>query len=277
MKTGISFLLLLVFLCTSEGFASLVGTDNASADAYSDGWENLDDGFITGDGAFNGWSLTPTSGGYLRGDSSSLSGGGAGPGADINSSGLSFQMYANGANDFAIARRSFGSPLAVGQVFSLDLAVNDYTTGLKGFNLKNSGDAVLFNLSVGNQKYSVVDVASGGGTLSTTYQANTAFHLSFTQTSGSGGTWSVVRSGGIASSASGTYTGNPAKFDLYVGMINVTGNAYNLFANNLSLAAVPEPAALLFGGVVGSVWGLRVVGRRALARHHNKATNTAAV
>lgn len=43
-----------------------------------------------------------------------------------------------------------------------------------------------------------------------------------------------------------------------------------------TLSAVPEPAAVLFGGLVCSLLGLTVAGRRALAWLHGKNANTAA-
>lgn len=274
MKTGISSIVVLLFWCASNGFATLVGTDNASAVGYSGGWSNNTDGFISGDEqAFGPWSLSNTIGmsaGFFLGDSTALSGNPGSSGADINSSGVSFRMYAYGLNDFAIARRSFDSSLAVGQTFSVDLAVNDFAKGYKGFNLNANGNETLFKFQIGGNQF-VAENATTATTISNAADPNTAFHLSFTQTSAGEGTWSVVRSGGISSSTSGTYTGVPRKIELYSLMTSVgepsNESTYDLYANNLSvsLAAVPEPAAALCGGLVCGVLGLVAAGRRVLA------------
>lgn len=234
--------------------ASLVGTDNTTASAYSNGWQSGDDGFVTGDGAFGAWSFdtTGTSGsgqtGFFLGDSRDLASGDSG--ADINSSGSSFGMYAelpSGGLAFANAHRSFGA-LSVNQVVSIDLAVNFRATGFKGIDLRDGSNNTIFNFNVASDDYRVNGSSIGLGS-GTGYSANTAFNLSFTQTSGSGGTWKVARSGGITDLDTGTYSGVPTNLKLYIGNTNV-GTENNLFANNLSISAVPEASAFVAGGLI---------------------------
>ncbi len=246
--------------------ASLAGTDNASATAYSDGWATGDNGFITGSGAFGAWTLTPSNpiggfAGVFIGDSRNLASGLTG--ADINSSGVSFGMYANGNQPVQLdALRSFSSPLSVGQTFSIDLAVN-YRNGIKGIDLRNDGtNATIFNFNVANDDYVVQNAATGNGSIGNSYSSNTAFNLSFTQTSATAGTWQITRSGGVSDSDTGTYTGLAASFKLYVG--NTGGGAESdLYANNLSLSAVPETNQVIALALVSLLCGT-VCWRRSL-------------
>lgn len=61
----------------------------------------------------------------------------------------------------------------------------------------------------------------------------------------------------------------------FAGATSSSGN--NRLDNiQINAAAVPEPAAVLFGGLVCSVLGLTVAGRRALAWLHGKNANAAA-
>jgi hypothetical protein len=89
---------------------------------------------------------------------------------------------------------------SVGQVFSIDLAVN-FRNGFKGIDVRDSTTANIFNFNVGNvgagDDYIVQFAASGNGSIGNSYSSNTAFNLSFTQTSASGGTGKIARSGGI--------------------------------------------------------------------------------
>ena len=84
------------------------------------------------------------------------------------------------------AYRDFnGNPVDVGQTFSLELAVN-FRNGVKGFDLRNSFDQVVFNLNIGSNEHVVNNAATGNGSISNEYSQNTEFAVSFTQTSLSG-------------------------------------------------------------------------------------------
>lgn len=237
--------------------ASNTGNDNASN--YS-AWTS---GSNSGTG-FNPWSLNSDNSkggfaGFFLGDSTALGGGGANSGgADINTGGSSFGMYANSnANVFANADRSFnGGALSAGQVFSLDLAVN-FRNGAKGINLRNDTGGVIFTFNVTGNNYVVSDAATTSGSFGD-YSANSAFHLSFTQTSDTGGTWMITRSGGISNTVTGTYGGDAFSFRLFIGNTD-DGNAQNnLYANNLAITGVPEPATWLGGTLVLAVAGWRL-------------------
>jgi hypothetical protein len=217
-----------------------IAADNASNAPYDNGWQSGDNG---GTG-FGAWSFVNSgSHSYFIGSSTDLSG----PGANINVSGESFGMF-GGSGGFADAARSFSAPLAVNQAFSIDLAVN-FRNGNKGIDLRNSSNVVLFNFNVGSDDYRVNSVSIGSA-----YSANTAFRLTFVQTSASGGSWTVVRSGGVTDTDSGTYSGVLQNFKLYVAGTD-GGAANNLYANNMSISAIPEPTAALCVPLAGLIAG----------------------
>lgn len=233
----------LVFSTAAAQGAVVVGSDLASDTAYNGGWNNLTDGGIAA--TFGAWTLTNTGAdaGRFIGDSTTLST----PGADINTSGESFGMFGHSGQTSEAFRDFGGNSLGVGQTFSLNLAVN-FRNGIKGFDLRDSSDAVIFNFNVAGDDYVVQFAASGNGSIGNAYSANTQFQLSFTQTSGSGGTWSIIRSGGISDLDSGTYSGVAENFKFYIsGTTNGSNAADNLYFNSLTI--VPEPSAALLGGL----------------------------
>lgn len=233
--------------------AVIVGSDDAGN--YTS-WTSGSNGG-TGFGAWN--FAGGDSHGFFLGSSTNI----GGPGADINSGGgTSFGMYGQG---FADAVRSFSAPLAVGDTFSLDLAVN-YRNGNKGVDLRDGSGSTLFNFNVGGDDHVVSNAATGNGSIGNAYSDNTAFSLTFAQTSLSGGTWSIARSGGVTGLSSGTYSGLAAGFKLYVAGTD-GGSQNDLMANNLVITAVPEASALLFGGIVCVVAGGQAWRKSRRAKH----------
>jgi beta-glucanase (GH16 family)/lysophospholipase L1-like esterase len=216
--------------------AAALGTDNASAPAYAAGWSNGSDGGITGTSAFGQWFLnTNLPSAYTI---ASAAGVGNAFAAAIDSSGVSFRLFQT--NTYVDAYRYIDpSGLGVGQTFTVQMAVN-FRDGFKGIDLRSSAsnEPTIFNLNVGGEDYTVNGAATGNGSVGNTYSANTVFTLSFTQTNWTGGSWSVVRSGGVSSTNTGTYTGAPRSIKLY----NSPGNSLAenaLFVNNLSVTPVP--------------------------------------
>jgi hypothetical protein len=224
--------------------AAAVGMDDANASAYGSGWSTSTDGSTSGD-AFGSWVLGSNNGGSgfagsFIGDSTFLNPGNTG--ADINSAGKAFGMFANQASGaLSTASRSFNGALSVGDTFSLDLAAN-FRNGNKGVNLL-AGATEIFNFNIGGDNYAVNNAATGNGSIGNTYNSNTEFQISFTQTSATGGTWDIIRSGGTSDSDSGTYSGVASSFALYVTGTE-GGDQNNLFANNFQITAVPEPGSL---------------------------------
>jgi hypothetical protein len=125
-KTFLS--LICVALTASVSIAATEGVDTANDLAYDgNGWTDGDDAERQ---TPSSWSLL-VSGTGSRGFiiESSTNGG-----ADINTGGEAFGIFAAGANNYADAYRSFVTPLASGQMFSIQLSVN-FTGGTRGFNL----------------------------------------------------------------------------------------------------------------------------------------------
>lgn len=218
-------------LVATSAFAATNGSDNASN--YGGSWT---DGSNQGTG-FQPWNLTGNNnnpgggvfGGYFLGDSTQ----GAG---DINTGGAAFAVFANPGSAFANADRNFDSPLLTDQTFSLQISVN-FRNGNKGFNLYDGGTQ-LFNFNVGNDMYQINGADTGLG-----YDAAAIFNLAFTQTTGSGGTYTVSRG---VDSFTGNYTGVASGFRVYNSGTDSGDNANNIYFNNLSIttAPVPEPSTL---------------------------------
>lgn len=214
--------------------AASPGKDTASNPAYakSPAWAGGENG---GTG-FQGWNLVgngePVSDRGFFIDSS----------APINSNidsegGKAFGMFAKGKGVSAEAYRTFGSPLGVGQSFSVDMAVN-FRSGQKGIDLRGpaaDGEKVLFNFNIGTEDYAVNKAATGNGSMGSTYSSRTSFRLTFTQTSPEGGTWKVERRGDVAGSATGTYQGLAAGVKFYVFETD-GGKENDLWINNLEIS-----------------------------------------
>ena len=228
----------LVLFSNSALIASIVGLDNASATAYDDGWTSGDNGSILGS-PFTGWTLNSNGfdSGFFIGDSTGL----ASPGADINSAGESFGLFGH-SGQTATATRSFnGGGLLLGQMFSIDIAVN-FRNGNKGINLDDASGNQLFNFNVGGDDYT-----AQGSSIGDAFGQDTSFNLKFTQTSAAGGTWQVSRFGEVLDFDTGTYSGIAGGFELYVSGTENGGPQNNFFANNISI--VPEPTTLATFGI----------------------------
>ncbi len=224
---------------TTPLFSASPGVDNADSPAYqkSPAWS----GGENGGSGFVGWNLVGkgeplNDRGFFLGDSRPIN-------SDINSpSGQAFGMFAKGKGNSVEAYRTFEEPLEVGQTFSVDMAVN-FRSGLKGIDLRtpsSDGERVVFNLNIGGDDYVVNKAATGNGSLGATYDQKTAFKVSFKQTSPSGGEWTVVRTGGISSTATGTYEGVAAGVKFYVRDTD-GGKENDLWINNLAISGPTAP------------------------------------
>jgi len=254
-KICFAFIVLVSALGISSATGQVIaGTDNASASAYSAGWTNGSDGFITGEGAFGQWFLVGASApnsGFVISNVTTL----GTTNTALNSAGVSFGMFASTNAPGYVDAYRFLDPngLGAGQTFSIQLAVN-FRNGNKGFDLRGntSGDPTIFNLNIGGDNYVVNNAASGNGSIGSTYSDNTLFTLLFTQTDLAGGTWSITRAGGVSDFDTGTYSGVARSFKLYAGGTdNLDGQNY-LFVNNLQTVPEPSTYALLIGaGLAG--------------------------
>lgn len=232
-------LLAAVVLASTSAFAATEGTDDAAN--YGGTWIDGSNGGTAG--TFNPWDLTNNGGGgfsgYFIGSSTAGSG-------NIDTSGVSFGIFANPAGAFADAIRSFGSPLSVGQTFSLDIAVN-FRNGNKGFSLFD-GATQIFNFNVGSNDYQINNLS-----ISAPYSSTAVFSLSLAQTSAGGGTYSVFYSGN-GQTYNNVYTGVASGFKLYNSGTDDGSAANNLYFNNLSIVPEPSSYALLAGPVLLGAW-----------------------
>jgi hypothetical protein len=216
--------------------AATAGADSADQPAYKDGWA-LDSNGGTG---FKGWKLVSSGStgacGYFVGDSKAIT---SGSGGDINSTGKSFGLYGHGTGNSAEATRLFDSPLEAGQTFSVDIVVN-YRNGNKGFDLRGADEKPIFNLNVGGDDYIINNATTGSGSIGNDFSDNTTIKLTFTQTSETGGTWTLTRTGGVSKSVNGTYAGVAAGIKFYASGTE-EGPPNDLHLNNLAVTAPPAP------------------------------------
>ena len=247
MKSDVTKLMLglvgvLVFTLSAQ--AADPGNDDASAAAYADGWDNLDDGNTGGGDGMGAWVFGSGVNAANHGIASSL-GLGGGSGA-IDSSGVAFKLHDDTGAFIDMYRFFDPAPgLDVGQIFTMDMAVN-YRGGFKGIDLRDSTDATIFNLNVGGDDYTI-----NGASIGDAYSSDTVFHLAFTQASLAGGTWTVTRSGGVSDFESGTYTGQLRSIKLYGGGLGTFAEDA-VYYNNFSVTPEPTSLALLAlgGGLV---------------------------
>ncbi|MDQ2867999.1 MAG: hypothetical protein M3R59_06245 [Verrucomicrobiota bacterium] len=216
--------------------------------------------------AFGPWTVTPnppgtTTAGSFIGDSTTLAPGNTG--GNVDTSGVAFGLFGH-TSAYVNATRSFDSPLTVGQSFIIQIAVN-FRNGNKGIDVRDASNNVIFDLNIGGNDYSVND--TGGGTtnlFNMVYDPNTVFTVQLTQTSLTGGEWTITRSGGQSGTQDGGnfgYNGVAAPIDLY--NVATTGGGApqdNLFFNNLQIIPEPSIVALLAGSAL--LGALLYAGRR---------------
>ena len=238
-------------LAVGSNAYALLASDNAGN--YGGVWNNGDNG---GTG-FLAWSISgnanpPTTyAGTFIGDST------AGVG-NINTSGVSFSLYANPGAAYINADRGFASGLASGDVFSLQLALN-YDNGNKGLNLFAGSQGEIFNFNVGGG----ASVSSANATLTPgsgagyDYGGNAVLNLNFTMTSASQFSYLISRvssQGFQGTLFSGTVSGlteAPSGFRLYNSGTDNSDPQNNLYANNLSVVPEPSTYALLALSAMG--------------------------
>ncbi len=231
---------------------ALVASDNAAN--YGGTWANGD----TGGTGFLAWSISNNDGG---GNFAGSFIGSSTPGAgDINTSGVSFGLYANPGAAFINADRGFSSAMSVGDVFSFNLGVN-FDNGNKGFNLYSggAGGSQIFNFNVGGG----AQINAGGGlTLNAgtgagyDYGGASALSLSLTYTDATTLSYSVSRTSPLGNQGvlfSGTVTGAFAAPDAFRFYVSGTDNGdaeNNLYANSLNVVPEPSTYALLTLGAL---------------------------
>ena len=227
-----AFVALIAALC--GGAADLraqftFANDNTSTSAYSDGWQNSDNG---GSG-FGAWTLA--SGGGTGGFGGNFIG-------DPNAAGITtfgtnaFAQFANptGSGAFANADRTLSSAMQVGDTFSFQWAINwdSGTGGNKGFNLYTGGVAGTQLINVNNGSSANITINGADTTFSF---GTTVMTWTFAYT---GATTLVVtandRDGSGTYSNSFTVAGAVDAFRFYSSSMQ-SGNQAQPYFNNFSL------------------------------------------
>lgn len=120
--------------------------------------------------------------------------------AALDVGGNSFGMFANSGNGAVSgATSTMPKAMAEGDSFSVSVGVN-FRDGNKGFDLRDATNATIINFNVGSDQYNLTGTP---GLFSNNYDANTVFTFTFTQNA-SDVSWTVVRSGGLSGTQSGT-------------------------------------------------------------------------
>ncbi len=239
------FLPVLFLLAMVDVHAGLA-YDNAADTVYNDGWDDGDNG---GSG-FGGWVMGGNASSSRTGIGSAAGNGGAGA---IDSSGVSFSLSDPGNSGLFIdVFRFLDVDLVVGETISLDLDVN-FRGGFKGIRFRDADDASsIFRFEIGNpgggDDHIVYDAATGAGSTGNAYSSDTRFHIALSQTSMSGGTWSIIRSGGISDSDQGTYLGTVSSIQLYTFGSGADAEEA-IYFNNFSVVPEPSTLPLLLGGL----------------------------
>jgi hypothetical protein len=232
--------------------AQTIAFDDASESAYGDGFQVGDNGGY----GFGAWQSTVPGNQFVW--FSDGIGWGTGPGV-----GYAFGFYGQGERT-----RPFASALAIGDTFTVDLA-NPWLPGgtYVGVSLGNTGgERFVFGFTGGGDFYTFTD-ASGTNNTDLSFTAG-GLRLSFTLTGPDTYDFSVLRFASSTDnspipeatfSASGTLGGIAAtaidQFGVFIRNGNTDGGQ-DVFVNNLTITAIPEPAsaaALLGLGALGGV------------------------
>ena len=258
---GISFLTVVLALLVSGPFCNpamaLLASDDASNTTYDDGLQGTDNG---GSG-FNSWSLS--SGGNSGFFVASSTGNGDGDGnsdGDIDNSGRAWGLFAN-SGDTASAVRGFTTgALDVGNRLSISMDNGFVDSGSTvGFGLQNAaGDNLVEYFFVGGNTNYTVNALSVSGT--TPGFTDEGMKLTFTVTDSDSFSLTVdelVDGEGVNHTVTGDFFNNADQRIAQIRFFNANAGfngSNNLFFN--SVTAIPEPSAVLFGGLVCGVLGL---------------------
>ena len=239
-----------VLLVSLTSTAFVAAADLASFVAAAD--PNLNpDGKDQNGNMVNVWTLThsgtgtaPNNYGSFLG-SSAQNGGGSGAGAGTSAWGI----YANqpSANDFSnevdIGHMFSGGALTINQGVSINFDAG-YVDNGGSYGIRLYGPAgFTFALSFngGDSTYRYYDSTTSGNSAGVGYDPN-GFTFTYLQTGLATYTVKIMDGNSLLSSFSGTVSGAPDFIQVYD---DAAGNGanYDVFANNLSIIAIPEPTS----------------------------------
>lgn len=251
-------------------------TDNAANPAYANGYSTGSGLGTPGFSAFNVTTTGASAGTFVYTAGNSEGGNGTPAPSSIDSSNVSFGMYANsGPSASTTVSRTFAAPgqasglNVAGDMFSLDF-VTGYNDGLTAAGAAGGGTTGVALTSgagtVGSFLYQSNNQYFFNGVLIPGQQYTTgALHLVYNLTSAT--TYSFQATGAFSFTGAGTLTSPITGFQ--VQQVNSGGGdgAHDAFFNNLSLtasspAAVPEASSSISLGLMLALGGLAVVARK---------------
>ena len=249
-------------------------TDNAANPAYASGYSTGSGLGTPGFSAFTVATTGTSAGTFVYTAGNSEGGNGTPAPSSIDSSNVSFGMYANsGPTASTTVSRTFAAPgqasglNVAGDMFSLDFVTgyNDGVTAAGGSGGGTAGVALLSGAgTVGSFLYQSNNQYFFNGVLIPGQQYTTgALHLVYDLTSAT--TYSFQATGAFSFTGTGTLTSPVTGFQ--VQQVNSGGGdgAHDAFFNNLSLtapAAVPEASSSIGLGLMLALGGLAVVARK---------------
>lgn len=211
--------------------------DDAADSAYDDGWQNFDNGGY----GFGSWVMGywATNGVDRIGMGSSTNNGGS---SSIDTGGRSFYIQnVDGTNEFIAVYRYLTDDMVAGQTFSFDMDIN-WRNGYKGFRARDVGEITIFQIEVGNfdgdDGTRVTEAVAGNTDIGDAYDGDTQYHVALEQTSATGGTWKVTRSGGLSDFDTGTYTGKVSSIELY-SIFTSSDDQSQIYYNNFDVSYTP--------------------------------------
>jgi hypothetical protein len=203
---------------------------------YPAGWS---DGSNGGNG-FGAWTIGSDNGNATIGNAADQ----GTNSAEVNTNGVAFRLAGTG---FVNAGRSFGVPLAAGDVFTFQLAYR-FDNGNSGFNLRTAADQVFnFNISGGGFNWTGDNTAlpipwdgarENGAVLDVVITA-TAGGFDYSVTSAQDET--LAATGSVVSAAL-------TRFELYVSGTDDTSNDNAMYANRLAVELAPVVPTLSVSG-----------------------------
>ncbi|MFZ4598586.1 MAG: PEP-CTERM sorting domain-containing protein [Terrimicrobiaceae bacterium] len=236
-------------ICAHAQIASDVASN------YGGSWTNNS----TGGTGFLPWSITNNDGGAVfAGTFTGNSTAGAG---NINTSDVSFGLFANPVAASVTASRAFSLALTTGDVFTFQLALN-FDNGNKGFNIfaGTQGEVFNFNVGTGGSVSSANAVLNPGSGLGYNYGGNDAvINVSLSVTSSTQFAYNISRTSSLGNQGtlfSGNVTGLTQALSGFAFYNSGTDNGAaqnNLYVNTLSVIPEPSTYALVALGLAGLV------------------------
>lgn len=214
------------WLAVSKGHAQFTfATDSAANSAYSDGWASGDNG---GSG-FGAWTITTTNAaaGVFIGNPANNGMGTTGIGT------TAFGMFAAPSSGYVNASRDLATSLQVGDTLSFRWAMNwDSSGGAKGFDLKTSTGANVFNVNNGGNQ----NITAGGVLANGNYGTSPMLVNVTRTTNGYDFSMTARNSGGTAYATNLVTTNTISKINLYEGNQGDGNGNRNIYFNNFSVS-----------------------------------------